>query len=415
MACTNPFEAFDYATEDLTLHISQWASYMSIWLNLIPRETYPLNVGTIRTVYATGDIEPITGTGAWAPIDMSNALGTVGDAMDTVAELCTDNWTDEEWGYYAQTYGPEISQLRGPVVCRKDLLFSHAPADFMGPYMRKLVIRAQREWERNLSFHHRRLSIKAIATDDFDSNWYRQEAMTGMVCPECELTQEMLEAIAARLIEDGATNPDGQGFISWEESGPIFSLYIGMTQSQRILRQNSDLRQDYRFADPSTLIARIGATRVIGNFRHIINQRPRRYSCEGGNFTEVQPYIDGAGDDAPTKGTAQVINPDWRTAEYEGADVLSPELFTSEVVPPVNSIVGNAFDPMANYMGDWKWVVGAYKWDTDCPDPNHDRARHFAEFIHAPRPNPAARFRYGWHIIFRRCVGASFECSTCSS
>lgn len=415
MACTEVFDDLRVATEDLSNIISRWASYSSIWLNLISRSTFPLHIGTNRSVFAVGNIEPTTGDGSWRPIDLSNALGTAGDAMDTPNEICTDSWTDVEWGFYEDTYGPEISQLRGPVICRKNLLFSHSPDLFYGAYLGELAKRAQREWERNLQFHHRRLSLKAIAATDFDSQFYAQEGLTNMTCPECELTQEMLEAVAARLIEDGATNPDQAGFIRWEESGPIFSLYIGMQQSQRILRQNSELRQDYRFGDPSTLIARIGATRVIGNFRHIINQRPVRYSCTDGDFTEVQPYIDAAGGDAPTKGSNQIINPSWRTALYEGADVLSPELFTSEIVPPQNSVAGLTFDPAANYMGDWKFIEGAYKWDTDCPDPNHDRARHFAEFIHAPRPNVAARFRYGFHIIFRRCTGTSFECTTCSS
>ena len=139
----------------------------------------------------------------------------------------------------------------------------------------------------------------------------------------------MLEMIAERLYDDGATTPDSNGYITWEPNGFIWTLYIGMRQSQRILRQNSELRQDYRFAyegggENTPVIKRLGASKVVGNFRHVINQRPRRYTCVNNTFTLVPRFIDAAGPDAPTKGNAQIINPAWRTAPYEGADILSP-------------------------------------------------------------------------------------------
>ena len=424
--CPDVFDAFRYATEDLDQQVSRTASYRSIWLNLIPRGTYPKNVGTNRSVFAIGNVEPTTGSGGWTAIDLSNQLGSGADLMDTPDEVCTNDWVDVEWGYFETTYGPEMSQLRGPVICKKELDFSHDPSEFLGSYVQEVSKRAQREWELNLQFHHISLSRKVIAVPDFESTFNTTASQTTGVpealgdmgdCPSCELTQEMLEIVAQYLIEDGATTPDSNGFISWEDNGPIFSLYIGMSQSQRLLRQNADLRQDYRWADPQNIIARLGANRVIGNFRHVINQRPRRYTCNAGTFTLVQPYINAAGvgvNVAPNKGTAQVINPAWRTAPYEGADVLSPYLFTSEVVNPTNSAGGVTFNP-TNYMGKWDFVTGAWKWDSDCEDPLEERGRHYAQFVAAAKPNIAARYKYGYHIIFKRCVGNNVECTTCSS
>lgn len=423
MAC-DPLDAFRYATEDLDQQVSRTASYRSIWLNLIERGVYPKGVGTNRSVFALGNVEPVTGSGNWTPIDLSNQLGTPGDAKDTPAEVCTNNWTDVEWGYFETTYGPEISQLRGPVICKKQLDYAHDIDTFMTGYVEEISKRAKREWELNLQYHHVALSRKAVATSDFDGTYVDQLGAPEELgdigdCPSCELTQEMLETVAQTLIEDGATTPDSNGFISWEDNGPIFSLYLGMATSQRILRQNNELRQDYRdsfssMGDGNPLIKRIGANRVIGNFRHIINQRPRRYTCSGGTYTLIQPYIDAEGGAAPAKGAAQIINPAWRAAPYEGADILSPYLYKSEVVMPTNTVAGSALGP-SNYMGEWQFVRGAYKWDTTCDDPLEEQARHYAQFVHAAKPNISARFKYGWHIIHRRCVGASFECTSCSS
>lgn len=422
MAC-DPLDALRYATEDLDEQVSRAASYRSIELNLIPSGVYPKGVGTNRSVFGIGNVEPTAGSGKWAPIDLSNQLGEAGDALDTPAEICTNDWTDVEWGYFESTYGPEISQLRGPVVCKKQLDFAHDVDTFMTAYVEEIAKRAKREWERWLRYWHIALSRKVIAVPDFEGSFSTTPGNTVGVpedlgdmgdCPSCELTQEMLEMVAQYLMEDGATTPDSNGFISWEDAGPIFSLNIGMNQSQRILRQNAELRQDYRWADPQNLIARLGANRVIGNFRHIINQRPRRYTCSGGTFTLVQPYIDAAGPAAPNKGTAQIINPSWRSAPYEAADVLSPHLFTKEVVMPTQSVAGNSLGG-ENYMGTWQWVRGAYKWDTTCDDPLEEQARHYGEFVAAAKPNISARFKYAYHIIYKRCVGNNVECTTCSS
>lgn len=425
MAC-DVFDALRYATEDLSMDISRTASYSSIWLNLIPRGVYPKNVGTFRSVFSIGNVEPTNDDGIWSPIDLSNQLGTQGDATDSPNEYCTNNWTDVEWGFFEGTYGPERKQLRGPIVCKKDLEFSHDPDDFLRGYVEEISKYAQREWELNLERHHVRLSRKAIAVSNFEAavDAGDQESVSGIDCPDCELTEEMLEILAERLYEDGATTPDSNGFITWEPNGFIWTLYIGMNQSMRILRQNAELRQDYRFAtmgagaDGSPITKRLGSSKVVGNFRHVINQRPRRYSCDGSTFTLIPRYIDAGGGDAPTKGSAQIINPAWRAAPYEGADILSPELYTSEIVQPVNAAGGLSY-PATDYMGKWDFVTGAYKWidaeQTNCDDPLEEQGRHFGQLAHAPKPKLSARFKYGYHIIFKRCAGTSVECTTCSS
>lgn len=385
---------------------------------------YPKNVGTFRSVFSIGNVEPTNDDGIWNPIDLSNQLGSVGDDTDTPLEYCTNDWTDVEWGFFEGTYGPERKQLRGPVVCKKDLEFSHDPDDFLRGYVEEISKYAQREWELNLERHHARLSRKAICVSDFETalDAGDQESISGIDCPDCELTEEMLEMIAERLYDDGATTPDSNGFITWEPNGFVWTLYIGMRQSQRILRQNAELRQDYRSAfqgggENTPVIKRLGASKVIGNFRHVINQRPARFTCVGSTFTQVPRFVDASGPDAPVKGSAQIINPLWRTAPYEAADVLSPDLFTSEIVQPVNSAGGLTY-PAGNYMGDWQFVTGAYKWTAEsgaCDDPLENQGRHFGELAHAPKPKLSARFKYGYRIIYRRCTGSMVECTSCSS
>lgn len=408
-ATCDPLDALAYATEYLSNWVYTGASYRSIWLNVPERSVYPKNVGTLATVFNIGDIEPTsTATGQWTAMRLSEVADQHSGILDTPAELCTNSWTDISWGYGALTYTPERSQLRGPVICREDHLFSHNPEQFLAAYLHKLSVRAQREWEKHYEYNHIRLSMKAIASADFTDQWYQQESLEGMECPDCELTQEMLEYVAYYLNEEGANEPDSQGFMDWGPDGPIYSLYVGQEISNRITRQNTLMQYRYMFGEPDTLLKRMGASKVIGNFRHIINQRPKRYTCEDGVFTEVAAYTNDA---HAVKGTYQEINPAWRIAPYEGTDVISKQLFTSEIVQTTTA--SGLFDP-SNSLGEWQFVKGAYKWD-DCEDPLESKGRHYGVFMDAIRPNPIARFKWGWHIISKRCLGDTVECVDCSS
>lgn len=413
MACSNILDAFAIATESLDDMIYQQASHRSVWLNLIRRSTYPIGEGVLRTAYGIGNSEP-TAADTWTTFTTTSGSLDIDDGTD---QGCYDNYKDAYWGHYAKTYAPEQAQLRGPIVCVKDLSFGHNIDDFLASYVQKIGVRAQRVWERRYRDVHIQFSKKAVAIPDFYSSWANQDDLgstTALDTATCELSQEMLEFVAQTLIEDGATNPDESGFISWGPSGPMFSLYIGMQQSQRIARVNSDIRADYRdafsgFGEESPLVKRIGSSRIVGNFRHVINPLPPRYTESNGVYTEVEPFTNDA---TASKGTVQTINPAWRNAPYEAALVLSPDLFTSEIVKPMNG--GLSFDPRS-YMGDWKFVTGAFKWDTDCVDPTEQRGRHFAQFLHAAKPNPVGVHKYGWWIVYKRCIGNSVECVTCSS
>lgn len=404
MACSAALDAFRVATEDIDQEVFRQASYRSLWLDMVPREMYQLGKGVLHSVFALGDIEPAA-LESWAAITLANGS----------TDACANNWNDVEWGYDESTYAPEQFQLRGPVVCDKDLLFSHDVDTFLSGYMSKLAIRARRTWELRYEAIHVSLARKAIADPDFTGTFKSQSALTSLAQSDCELSQEMLEVVASYLNEDGAPNPDGMGYIEWAESGPLYTLLIGQDQSQRILRQNAELREDYRFGDADTLLKRLGASRVIGNFRHVINQRPRRYTFSGGTYTYVPPYITAVGGEDATKGTKQIINPSWRTAPYEAADVLAPNLFTSQVVPAKNRFDGVQF-PAKSYMGEWQFVTGPDAHGTNtCDDPLHHTGRHFAEFMHAPKPNPIAKWKHAYHVIFKRCLHSSVECTTCSS
>lgn len=442
MANCDVFSAFRYATEDLSTKIWAEASYRSIMLNLIKRGTLKMNAGTRFVNFGIGNTEPLNTVGKWKSIALSRdraGCQQTGDVQDD-DPFSTNAWQEVQFGETELEYQPEYWQLKGPLVSRKQLLFSHNIDDFFASYIHKLNIRAQREWEQNYAFHYMILSKQAVATKNFVNSWnaaanytvtevntpdnpaYTQTLKFGTTVPLKKVTSilsnEMLEYVSDDLMYAGATNPDSDGFITWEDNGPIFSLYLDKMLSQNILRLNDPLRQDYRYGDPNTLIARVGANRVIGNWRHWIDQNPYRWTfvktgvdADGddvGTYQFIEPFVDSAdgnayGEPIAIKGKYASRNKLWRDSTVASAMVLSPDVYTSEVASAVNAAGGVSFDP-TTYMGDFDFVTGAYKFnETNCTDdPLGDKGRHFAEMMHAASPNPMGVYKYGWLLFYDR-------------
>ena len=431
MACS-PFDGFRMATESLGEELHLRATWRSIWLNLIQKSPYPQGTGLTQTSFFIGRNEPDTEEEHWEKIQSSitcaegQARGggfSYNTETDSASGYCKVCWNDTEWGFQEKQWSPEQFGLRGPILCQDDLIFNWNAERFLELYLRGLSKRSQRSIENRFANIYTHLVPKWIARAAFQMDEDGGD-LTGGVAPNVpdlsglpvatsELTQEMCDEVAMRLIEEGATDPDTDGWLNLSENGPVFPLFIGMRASQQIQLNNDEFREDYRHAEPSALLKRLGATRVIKNFRHVINLYPPRYNYFTGiGYVRIPTWsiIDG------TKGTLPVINAQWRTAAYEGAWVLNPWVFHDHPVRPVNAAAGVSWDAK-NYFGEWQWVVGGNEIcdpDTEASmyDPTKKLGRHFAEYKHGAEPIFP---EYGAFIIFKRCPTTAFDTVTCVS
>ena len=411
MACSNVFDAFAIATENLSDEVYRNASYRSVWLNAIPRGTFETGVGTVKTTFAIENSEPTSDAETWTQITNTEiAGGSDGGAGGS----CASTFNDVEVGYTSRTYNPEEFALQGPILCKDDLIYDHNVDTFLRAYIEEMTKRAQRSWEKRYEELYMKFASKlsegngATVVDTENTITSIDFGSDGGVSTST-LTQQLLDQIAVELIDRGATNPDSNGWISYGEDGPVFPLLIGLEASQQIALNNADLRNDFRHAESgsgaaSELTSRMGATRSIKNFRHVPNLRPPRFTwTEAGNkYTRVPTYLMSSA----TKSKKAVLNPAYVTAPYEAAIVMNPNVFTSEIVQPVNAAGGVSWTP-TSYMGERKWVTGGNKIQAsgaDCLDPLDKLGRHFAEFKHAPRPEFP---NYGMTLIFKRACGTS--------
>jgi hypothetical protein len=457
------FDVFRSSVEYLGPTLYKRASWQSPIFALVPREEYPGYATNGNTVFTVERSEPESEDEAWTRV---TSVQDQRESQEVETGPCARDWQKTGVGYDSWVYHPEKYEMAGTLLCRNDLPLNWNTAEFWSAYFSQIEHRGAKTLVNRIVNTMMHLVPKAAATGPADFAWvdWDQGAiplggastptpdLTVLpTCQEvtyCDLTQQMLDNAAVNLLYAGVTAPDSDGWITMADDGPIFPLYIGLEASQRISLNNAEFRLDQNLswatlAEANPVLKRIGATKVIKNFRHIINLFPPRWGCVAGTFIRVSAFImintDGtiwpAGTVAsgvpagqrPTKGVKAVINPRWLSmletsdisglplgAPYEAAIVPNPWVFHDQMLRPINQLRNAKWDPVT-YMGDWQFITGSDARSIDsgglyCADPAHDYGIHWAQYWHAMKPiHP----EYGRMILFKRCA-ESWECPVCS-
>ena len=403
MACANIYDAFKVATQHLGDELYRRATFSSIWSNLVPRGEFPKHVGLTKSVFEMGNSYPTTDERTWDSYTLANGSN---------AGACAYNFTDYTVGYDELTYSPSHFQLRGPLLCKDEMNFSHLAPQFLNGYVEELTKLTQVELDNKLMKEYYDKVPKAVMTAAFPIT-AAGAGLTALPEASSDLTQEALDKAYVHLVHKRATNPDSNGFVSLDNGGPLFSLYLGMEASQAIILNNSEFRKDLREgAMNSELFRNLGANTSVKGFRHIINPLPPRFTFSGGTYTRVNTFADVSG----SKGTYQDINPsylDESTAPYEAAFVLSPDVMSWDWVRPDNQVGSTRWEPQS-YMGDWQFITGdeACASDGSGYDPFQKYGRHIAEMSGAAKPG--SNRSAGLMILFKRCHLSSLTTVTCT-
>lgn len=417
---------------------------MDPWLNVVPRGTYDQGAGYERSTFTIGRSEMSTDEEAWPAIT----------AINNDAGACAITYNQVYTGFFEAKYKPEKFGLMGPVICQDDLVMYWKAGTFWQRFFQAMEKRNRKSVIGRIGNVYRQYVPKAAANANFAFTagvTATQPAPTsvdvtslqGGNLPMSELLQDYLDATAQELNEEGASEGNSNGWITMGDAGVIYTLYIGQAASNKILLNNSELRQDYNSSfmslkEANPVIQRMGATRVIKNFRHLINLFPARWTTLQVDTTGAQGhgigYVYGADDGVlkrvptwqmvgsdfsltdstiVTKGDLAQVNPSWRNpalAMYESCEVLSPLVMTEEVLMPMNSAPGMKLKPQ-NYFGEWAFVTGndAFLGISGCTgiqDPMHKQGRHFGEYRHAFKPEFPT---FGRMILFKRCSNSFDE------
>jgi hypothetical protein len=387
------FDALRIATESLGEQIHVIPSPTTFFYNFVTRGQFKKNSGVNQTTFKAGRVEPTSSTDGWADVTLSNNVPTGGN--------CDTTFLDVDVGFDEATFAPRKVGLAGPIICRDRLTYAHNPMDFIKLYVRQLSNYVKRKVD--LEFRNQTIKLGnklVIRPGGLDSLFTGTTLPT--IAPNSSLTFSWLADVAAYMIRDGAANAE-QDVIEMGPDGPIFPLVLGLEQIPKLVQATSGqgTRTDFQYANmgkgpDSDLLAKMGATRVIGNFRVIPEAFPPRYDLVNGVLVERQAFESTAA----THGNKSTVTSAYKNAQYEAAIIPHKLQFKADIVSPENA--GLEFDA-ANYTGEWKFVTGGRELSSDGStfDPLHDYARHYAKFIYAPEP---IHTNYGWALFYKRDI-----------
>jgi hypothetical protein len=454
-ACASPFDSLRAKTEDLGETLYVIGSWMDPWLNIVPKETFPEGAGYVRSAFTIERSEPGLDEEPW------NYIQSIADTSYGGLDAAAD-FQSVRVGHKENTYKPERLPLVGPLVGQDDLVMYWHSKDFWAKYFKQMEMRSIRSISNRLCNIYMRFIPKYSCNASLTkfagvftpgttaASGPDMSGVSGQL-PSSALTQEMLDQGAVELIQEGAYDPNTQGWLSLGPDGPIFPLLIGLEASQNIFTNNSEFRSDLNqsfqgWGELNPVIKRMGASRVIKNFRHVVTPFPPRWAYNAGAQKAIGSTVlatDSSGATTQlntvaipanslyripvwsmstnttdvTKGAGAIVNPIWAdpaTAPYEAAISLHPWVLTEEVLKPLMAAPGMKWNPQ-NYFGEWEFVTGndallGFDTCTGIADPTKKLGRHFAYYRHALKP---VFPQFGRMWVFLRCTN-SFTTLSCS-
>jgi len=353
----------------------------SPWIGLVKRGEFPSGMGTVISNLTYERSVPTAAEPTWSTIVPADGEG--GSCLPSATKIAVASTT--------RTFQLKRRVLEGPDFCAEDLRYKFQLRSQLEKILGIISEYSRVEWE--IRYRHDYFTLVGNKTV-LDANWKGSSTGTGAdypaACPTSNLTQVVLNWAKQKMLRNGAI----MSALGKDNGTAVLTLVTSGEQSDRLIFDNADIREDLRWGKPSELLAAYGVERAYRGFYHLIDPYPRRFSCVGGVDTEIAAFTTAAA----TKGNKAVVNSSWETAGYEESFVFDPSVFTSLIPQPVTNPAPNfKFDPVT-YIGDWKLK--------NIPDrvcnPDGNIVYHRGILAHAPEPIHPER---GWAFQHLRCDG----------
>jgi hypothetical protein len=222
--------------------------------------------------------------------------------------------------------------------------------------------------------------------------------------PDSRLLQGSLEQIYQQLVIDGAYQDNGSIGKGMNDQ-PIFMLFTDAITSRDLIRQDPELRMDFRYADPDQLINTLGTPYSYNGYKHVWIKFPPRYNLVNGAYVRVYPYKAA---DPTTKGYKRDINVHYFNAQYQDSFVFIPTVYTQLWEAPSTNPGGRLKFDYASHMGEFQFLVIR---DKTC-NPRGETGFFDALFANASEPGMT---HFGYRIRHLNCPAKRTLLPSCYS
>lgn len=384
-----------YYNDKMLTMAEHWDSFImdrtmknpNIWHDRIKRGAYQLFNGlTQKSNIYRGGLPVQAGLGTWREIGLSRKAAGGDPGFDNCAQ-----GTPHTYSYAWETIETKgyTDEWQSEPVCLEDLKYVDYAKDQLALVVRSGVeygISILENWNREMYLYYANAAGRCVVLTEGslqfeDSATYRfsynpfltTTDVDGDTVPylkvdpsleistlNWDLLDYLRTSLGDRASEAAIAKDSGMG---------VFGLMIDKIDFERFVLQDTALRDDFRYAQPQTLIKGYDfGMKVYRGFALIHDARQARFRFKkigGGSnttddqtgkavYTRIKPLRLGR---TVTIGQVPEPNPQYYRGELAIGVIFMNDIFENLFVPSIDSLgAGTSFGPQPGLTGEWKWM-----------------------------------------------------------
>jgi hypothetical protein len=346
-SCSDVHNAFLYLENQISSRIWNKVGPIDNWIGRTARGEFPKGMGfTINSMMLERTITTSEDGTEWvtAVPSTTNANAQNADNCNPTPEVLT-------FGQTLRPFTLARRNIQTEEFCINDLQYDFQIGKVLGNVMDMLTHVSEWVWMNRMqntysdSCNHK-ITVKLAG--DTDSTTFDATSP-----PTARLNWPTLENIYQFLVLEGATGEGAIGYVM-STNQPVFSLFTDAMTSRDLIRQDPDLRMDFRYADPQVLLNTPGAPYSYNGFKVDWIKFPPRWEIVGGAYKRIYPYDPKV---AATKGFNQPVSNSYRFATFQDSFIFIPTVHTMLYENPDTSPGDGVKFDFASHMGVFKFLV----------------------------------------------------------
>ncbi|HWI67718.1 MAG TPA: hypothetical protein VNS88_05005, partial [Nitrospiraceae bacterium] len=279
MACENIKNAFYALTGQVSPRLYNRISLNDPWVAYVEKGEWPTGMGfTINSMMLERTLTDKEDNTNWVDATPSGNLDVA-----TANNNCLPTPEILQFGQTLTPFTMQRRNIQTENFCINDLQNDFMIAQVLSNVMDQLETVTEWVWSNRFQNEYLRLAGHHIAETGTGTLADSGTRFTPLAIPTTatsRLVQGTLEQIYSQLVLDGAVATAG-AIGRGTNDQPIFALFTDAVTSRDLIRQDPELRMDFRYADPDKLINTLGTPYSYNGFKHVWIKFPPRYDASG--------------------------------------------------------------------------------------------------------------------------------------
>jgi len=412
MACENIKNAFYALTGQVSPRLFNKISINDPWIAYVEKGEWPTGMGyTINSMMLERTLTDATFEIGTAGVGWVDATPSGNLDVATTNNNCLPTPEVLSFGQTLTPFTMQRRNIQTENFCINDLQNDFMIAQVLGNVMDQLETVTEWVWSNRFQNEYLRLcdhNIVETSTSAALTDVHATAPFTPAALPSgaysligSRLLQGTLEQIYSQLVLDGAVATSGAIGRGGNDQ-PIFALFTDANTSRDLIRQDPELRQDFRYAKPDQLINTLGTPYSYNGYKHVWVKFPPRYDAAG---VRVYPYLPIT---ATTKGWKREVNQAYIYAKFQVSFIFIPTVYTCLYERPSTAPGGGIKFDYASHMGEFQFLVIT---DKLC---NPRGELGFFDALYASASQPGHTY-LGYSIAHLNCAPLRVPHSSCYS